>query len=54
MAKYGLDYASLSALNPNIIYCSITGLGKMAHVQKNPVMILLSGYVWLNEHYWRA
>ncbi|BCU64821.1 hypothetical protein F941_01560 [Acinetobacter bouvetii DSM 14964 = CIP 107468] len=28
LAKYGLDYASLSALNPNIVYCSITGFGQ--------------------------
>lgn len=28
LAKYGLDYASLSALNPGLIYCSITGFGQ--------------------------
>jgi len=28
LAKYGLDYASLSALNPSLIYCSITGFGQ--------------------------
>ncbi|MEJ2900302.1 CaiB/BaiF CoA-transferase family protein [Acinetobacter sp. NS-4] len=28
LAKYGLDYASLSALNPNVVYCSITGFGQ--------------------------
>ena len=27
LAKYGLDYASLSAINPGLIYCSITGFG---------------------------
>jgi crotonobetainyl-CoA:carnitine CoA-transferase CaiB-like acyl-CoA transferase len=28
LAKYGLDYASLSAINPGLIYCSITGFGQ--------------------------
>src|SRR5262245_40397920 len=28
MARLGLDYASVSALNPRIIYCSITGYGQ--------------------------
>ncbi len=28
LAKYGLDYASLSRINPGLIYCSITGFGQ--------------------------
>jgi formyl-CoA transferase len=28
LAKYGLDYTSLSALKPDLIYCSITGFGQ--------------------------
>ncbi|MDC1286536.1 CoA transferase [Gammaproteobacteria bacterium] len=28
LAKYGLDYASLQALNPKLVYCSITGFGQ--------------------------
>jgi crotonobetainyl-CoA:carnitine CoA-transferase CaiB-like acyl-CoA transferase len=28
MARYGLDYASLSAIKPGLVYCSITGFGQ--------------------------
>jgi len=28
LAKYGLDFASLSDLNPRLVYCSITGFGQ--------------------------
>jgi len=28
LAKYGLDYAAMRAVNPRIIYCSITGFGQ--------------------------
>jgi formyl-CoA transferase len=28
LARYGLDYAALSAVNPRLIYCSITGFGQ--------------------------
>ena len=28
LAKYGLDYASLKAVKPDIVYCSVTGFGQ--------------------------
>lgn len=28
LAKYGLDYASVKAIRPDVIYCSITGFGQ--------------------------
>ena len=28
MARYGLDYPSLQALNPRLVYCSVTGFGQ--------------------------
>ncbi len=36
LARYGLDYASLSAQNPRLIYCSITGFGQTGPYAQRP------------------
>ena len=36
LSRYGLDYASLSALNPRLIYCSITGFGQTGPYAARP------------------
>ena len=36
LAQYGLDYTSLSALNPKIVYCSITGFGQTGPNSNRP------------------
>jgi len=36
LRKYGLDYASLAALNPRLIYCSITGFGQTGPYAARP------------------
>jgi crotonobetainyl-CoA:carnitine CoA-transferase CaiB-like acyl-CoA transferase len=36
LAKYGLDYATLSKLNPRLIYCSITGYGQTGPYASQP------------------
>jgi formyl-CoA transferase len=35
LAKYGLDYASLRADNPDIVYCSVTGFGQSGPYARN-------------------
>ncbi|MGH8458584.1 MAG: CaiB/BaiF CoA transferase family protein, partial [Nevskiales bacterium] len=36
MARYGLDYASLKALNPRLVYCSVTGFGQTGPYRGRP------------------
>jgi crotonobetainyl-CoA:carnitine CoA-transferase CaiB-like acyl-CoA transferase len=36
LARYGLDYASLAALNPRLVYCSITGFGQTGPYAERP------------------
>lgn len=36
LKKYGLDYAALSAINPGLVYCSITGFGQTGPRAEEP------------------
>ena len=36
LARYGLDYAALSAVNPRLVYCSITGFGQTGPYAPRP------------------
>ena len=39
LKKYGLDYGSIAAINPGIIYCSITGFGQTGPIRTDQDMI---------------
>ncbi|HJV84087.1 MAG TPA: CaiB/BaiF CoA-transferase family protein [Noviherbaspirillum sp.] len=36
LTQYGLDYASLREINPNLVYCSITGFGQTGPYASRP------------------
>jgi formyl-CoA transferase len=52
LARYGLDYDSIRALNPRIVYCSITGFGQTGPYRQRPgydyIFQAMSGLMSLN------
>lgn len=55
MSRFGLDYETLAALNPRLIYCSISGYGqagpKAHHPAYAPVIHAVSGFDMVAMHY---
>jgi crotonobetainyl-CoA:carnitine CoA-transferase CaiB-like acyl-CoA transferase len=55
MKRFGLDYATLAAINPRLIYCSISGYGqegpKAHHPAYAPVIHAASGFDLVNLRY---
>ncbi|MDR7154081.1 crotonobetainyl-CoA:carnitine CoA-transferase CaiB-like acyl-CoA transferase [Sphingobium xenophagum] len=55
MARFGLDFARLAAINPRLIYCSISGYGqtgpKALHPAYAPVIHAASGFDMVNLRY---
>lgn len=47
LARYGLDYASIKAINPRIVYCSITGFGQNCHKPAHDLNVI--GLAGLNS-----
>jgi crotonobetainyl-CoA:carnitine CoA-transferase CaiB-like acyl-CoA transferase len=52
LARYGLDYAAIRALNPRIVYCSVTGFGQTGPYRHrpgyDPVFQAMGG--WLSQN----
>jgi crotonobetainyl-CoA:carnitine CoA-transferase CaiB-like acyl-CoA transferase len=52
LARYGLDYASLRNVNPDLIYCSVTGYGQTgpyaARPGYDPIFQALAGWMSVN------
>ncbi|MBQ0132915.1 MAG: CoA transferase, partial [Comamonas sp.] len=54
LKRYGLDYESLRALNPRLIYCSVTGFGQTGPYAARPgydlLMQAMSGMMSITGH----
>lgn len=55
MGRFGLDYETLSKVNPRLIYCSISGYGQLGPKANSPayapVVHAASGFDMVNLHY---
>lgn len=53
MARLGFDYAAVSALNPRIVYCSVSAFGQSGPLAHHPAHDLavqaLSGFLSVND-----
>ena len=55
LAKYGLDYASVAALNPRLVYASITGFGQNGpYARPRRLRLHHPGDVGIHERHRRA
>jgi len=54
LARYGLDYAALSAINPRLVYCSISGFGQTGPYRHlpgyDPLFQSMSGLMSITGH----
>ena len=54
LQRYGLDYDSIKAINPNIVYCSVTGFGQTGPYRHrlgyDPIFQAMSGLMSLTGH----
>ncbi len=54
LARYGLDYESLHAVNPKLVYCSVTGFGQDGPMAKKPgydgIFQAMSGMMSVSGH----
>ncbi|MFV0646017.1 MAG: CaiB/BaiF CoA transferase family protein [Sphingomonadaceae bacterium] len=54
LARYGLDYETLGKLNPQLVYCSITGFGQTGPLARKPgydgIFQAMSGLMSVSGH----
>lgn len=54
LKRYGLDYESIKSVNPNVIYCSVTGFGQTGPYRNrlgyDPIFQAMSGLMAVTGH----